>query len=168
MKVFGFAAYSGSGKTTLIENLVPLLVARGLKVSVIKHAHHAFDVDRPGKDSYRHRMAGAGEVLVSSGARWALMHELRNEAEPELPALLQRLAPCDLVLVEGFKRQAIPKIEIYRLAAGTALLFPDDPHIVALATDARIPTRIPTAMPTFGLEDYTGIAGFMLKYLGLA
>ena len=168
MKVFGFAAYSGSGKTTLIENLVPLLVARGLKVSVIKHAHHAFDVDRPGKDSYRHRMAGAGEVLVSSGARWALMHELRNEAEPELPALLHRLAPCDLVLVEGFKRQAIPKIEIYRLAAGTALLFPDDPHIVALATDARIPTRIPTAMPTFGLEDYTGIAGFMLKYLGLA
>jgi len=168
LKVFGFAACSGSGKTTLIENLVPLLVARGLKVSVIKHAHHAFDVDRPGKDSYRHRMAGAGEVLVSSGARWALMHELRNEAEPELPALLHRLAPCDLVLVEGFKRQAIPKIEIYRLAAGTALLFPDDPHIVALATDARIPTRIPTAMPTFGLEDYTGIAGFMLKYLGLA
>jgi len=164
LKVFGFAACSGSGKTTLIENLVPLLVARGLKVSVIKHAHHAFDVDRPGKDSYRHRMAGAGEVLVSSGARWALMHELRNEAEPELPALLQRLAPCDLVLVEGFKRQAIPKIEIHRLAAGSALLFPDDAHIVALATDARIPT----ALPTFGLEDYTEIAGFMLKHLGLA
>ena len=164
MKVFGFAAYSGSGKTTLIENLVPLLVARGLKVSVIKHAHHAFDVDRPGKDSYRHRQAGAGEVLVSSGARWALMHELRNESEPELPALLERLAPCDLVLVEGFKKQAIPKIEIHRLAAGTPLLFPDDPHIVALATDARIPT----ALPTFGLEDHTGITGFMLKHLGLA
>jgi molybdopterin-guanine dinucleotide biosynthesis protein B len=109
-------------------------------------------------------MAGAGEVLVSSGARWALMHELRNEAEPELPALLHRLAPCDLVLVEGFKRQAIPKIEIHRLAAGSALLFPDDAHIVALATDARIPT----ALPTFGLEDYTEIAGFMLKHLGLA
>ena len=163
MKVFGFAAYSGSGKTTLIENLVPLLVAQGLKVSVIKHAHHAFDVDRPGKDSYRHRQAGAGEVLVSSGARWALMHELRNESEPELPALLERLSPCDLVLVEGFKKQAIPKIEIHRLAVGTPLLFPGDPHIVALATD----TRIPTGLPTFGLEDHTGITGFMLKHLGL-
>lgn len=164
MKVFGFAAYSGSGKTTLIENLVPLLVARGLKVSVIKHAHHAFDVDRPGKDSYRHRQAGASEVLVSSGARWALMHELRNESEPELAALLERLMPCDLVLVEGFKKQAIPKIEIHRLAAGTPLLFPDDPHIVALATDAGIPT----GLPTFGLEDHTGITGFILKHLGLA
>jgi molybdopterin-guanine dinucleotide biosynthesis adapter protein len=164
LKVFGFAAYSGSGKTTLIENLVPLLVARGLNVSVIKHAHHAFDVDRPGKDSYRHRQAGASEVLVSSGARWALMHELRNESEPELQALLERLSPCDLVLVEGFKKQPIPKIEIHRLAAGTPLLFPDDPHIVALATDARIST----GLPTFALEDYTGITGFMLKHLGLA
>jgi len=164
LKVFGFAAYSGSGKTTLIENLVPLLIAHGLKVSVIKHAHHAFDVDRPGKDSYRHRQAGATEVLVSSGARWALMHELRNESEPGLPALLERLAPCDMVLVEGFKKQAIPKIEIHRLAAGTPLLFPDDPHIVALATDAGVPT----SLPTFGLGDYPGISGFMLKHLGLA
>ena len=164
MKVFGFAAYSGSGKTTLIENLVPLLVARGVKVSVIKHAHHAFDVDRPGKDSYRHRQAGASEVLVSSGVRWALMHELRNESEPELPALLERLSPCDLVLVEGFKKQAIPKIEIHRLAAGTPLLFPGDPHIVVLATDARIPATL----PTFGLEDHSGITGFVLKYVGLA
>lgn len=164
MKVFGFAAYSGNGKTTLIENLVPLLVERGLKVSLIKHAHHAFDVDQPGKDSYRHRQAGATEVLVSSAERWALMHELRNHPEPELPALLERLAPCDLVLVEGFKKQAIPKIEIHRLSAGTALLFPDDPHIVALATDAEIATRL----PTFGLGDYAGITGFMLKYLGMA
>jgi len=164
LKVFGFAAYSGSGKTTLIENLVPLLIAHGLKVSVIKHAHHAFDIDRPGKDSYRHRQAGATEVLVSSGARWALMHELRNESEPGLPALLERLAPCDMVLVEGFKKQAIPKIEIHRLAAGTPLLFPDDPHIVALATDAGVPT----SLPTFGLGDYPGISGFMLKHLGLA
>jgi molybdopterin-guanine dinucleotide biosynthesis protein B len=163
LKVFGVTAYSGSGKTTLIENLVPLLVARGLKVSVIKHAHHAFDVDRQGKDSYRHRMAGAGEVLVSSGARWALMHELRNESEPELPALLGRLAPCDLVLVEGFKKQPIPRIEVHRVAAGAPLLFPDDPHIVALATDARLDT----ALPTFGLEDYTGIVGFMRTHLGL-
>ncbi len=164
MKVFGFAAYSGSGKTTLIENLVPLLIAHGLKVSVIKHAHHAFDVDRPGKDSYRHRQAGATEVLISSGARSALMHELRNESEPDLPALLERLASCDMVLVEGFKKQAIPKIEIHRLAAGTPLLFPDDPHIVALATDAGVPT----SLPTFGLGDYPGISGFMLKHLGLA
>lgn len=164
MKIFGFAACSGSGKTTLIENLVALLVARGLKVSVIKHTHHAFDVDRPGKDSYRHRQAGAGEVLISSGARWALMHELGDEPEPELSALLDRLVPCDLVLVEGFRKQAIPKIEVHRLAAGTPLLFPGDPHIVALATDANLPTRL----PTFGLEDYTGIAGFMLKHLGLA
>ncbi len=164
MKVFGFAAYSGSGKTTLIENLVPLLIAHGLKVSVIKHSHHAFDFDRPGTDSDRHRQAGATEVVVSSGARWALMHELRNESEPDLPALLERLAPCDMVLVEGFKKQAIPKIEIHRLAAGTPLLFPDDPHIVALATDACVPT----ALPTFGLGDYPGISGFMLRHLGLA
>ena len=164
MKIFGVAAYSGSGKTTLIENLVPLMVARGLRVSVIKHAHHAFDVDRPGKDSYRHRQAGAGEVLVSSGARWALMHELRNESEPELPTLLERLAPCDLVLVEGFKKQPIPKIEVHRAAAGTSLLFPEDPYIVALATDARLDS----ALPTFRLEDYAGIAGFMLTYLRLA
>lgn len=164
LKVFGFAAYAGSGKTTLIENLVPLLVTRGLTVSVIKHAHHAFDVDRPGKDSYRRRRAGASEVLVSSGVRWALMHELRHEAEPELPALLDRLSPCDLVLVEGFKRQSIPKIEVHRVAARTPLLFPDDPHIVALATDTPISTRL----PAFGLGDYPGIAGFMLKHLGLA
>ena len=163
MKVFGFAAYSGNGKTTLIEHVLALLLARGLKVSVIKHAHHAFDVDRPGKDSYRHRQAGASEVLVSSSARWALMHELRGEAEPGLPALLERLMPCDLVLVEGFKKQAIPKIEIHRAAAGTPMLFPDDPHIVALATDAGIST----VLPTFGLQDYTGIADFMLEHLGL-
>jgi molybdopterin-guanine dinucleotide biosynthesis protein B len=163
LKVFGFAACSGNGKTTLIEHVLALLVARGLKVSAIKHAHHAFDVDRPGKDSYRHRQAGASEVLISSSARWALMHELRGEAEPGLPALLERLMPCDLVLVEGFKKQAIPKIEIHRAAAGTPMLFPDDPHIVALAADAGIST----ALPTFELEDYTGIADFMLKHLGL-
>src|SRR3954468_4599249 len=134
-KVFGFAAYSGSGKTTLIEKLIPLLVGRGLRVSVVKHAHHGFDVDQPGKDSHRHRLAGASEVLVSSDTRWALMHELRGEPEARLPTLLERLSPCDLVLVEGFKTQAIPKLEIHRQAAGTPLLFPDDPYIVALATD---------------------------------
>jgi molybdopterin-guanine dinucleotide biosynthesis protein B len=164
LKAFGFAAYSGSGKTTLMENLLPVLVRRGLRVSVIKHAHHAFDVDRPGKDSYRHRQAGATEVLVSSAVRWALMHELRQEPEPELPRLLERLSPCDLVLVEGFKRQTIPKIEIHRTAAGTPLLFPHDPAIVALATDGRFTSPL----PRFALDDFTGIAGFILTHLGLA
>jgi molybdopterin-guanine dinucleotide biosynthesis protein B len=164
LKVFGFAAYTGSGKTTLIENLLPLFVGQGVRVSVIKHAHHAFDVDQPGKDSYRHRHAGATEVLVSSRVRWALMHELRQEAEPELPHLLERLSPCDLVLVEGFKHQTIPKIEIHRRAAGTPLLFPDDPDIVALATDASIASRL----PRFALDDFSGITGFILAHLGLA
>lgn len=164
MKVFGFAAWSGSGKTTLIENLIPLLCAQGIRVSVIKHAHHAFDVDKPGKDSFRHRQAGAAEVLVSSGARWALMHELRSEAEPELPQLLARLSPCDLVLVEGFKLQPIPKLEIHRQATGSPLLHPQDPHIVAVATDVKIDTRL----PQFGLGDYPSIVRFMLDHVGLA
>ena len=163
MKIFGFAAYSGSGKTTLVERLLPLLAARGLKVSVVKHAHHAFDVDQPGKDSYRHRQAGASEVLISSGVRWALMHELRDEPEPGLETLLQRLTPCDLVLVEGFKRHAMPKIEIHRAAACTPLLYPDDPDIVALATDARIAVEL----PVFPLDDHAGICRFMLLHLGL-
>jgi len=162
-KVFGFAAYSGSGKTTLIEKLIPLLIGRGLTVSVVKRAHHGFDVDQPGKDSYRHRQAGASEVLVSSDVRWALMHELKTEPEPGLPALLERLSPCDLVLVEGFKTQAIPKMEIHRQAAGTPLLFHDDPYIVALASD----TPVATDLPVFDLEDHSGIAGFLLKYVGL-
>ena len=164
MKVFGFAAYSDNGKTTLIENLLPLLVARGLKVSVVKHAHHAFDIDRPGKDSYRHRQAGASEVLISSDVRWALMHELRGESEPSLAALLQALAPCDLVLVDGFKKEPIPKMEVHRAAAGTPLLFPDDPNIVALATD----TTVETALPSYHLDDHAAITGFLLRHLGLA
>src|SRR4051812_496777 len=162
-KIFGFAAYSGSGKTTLIEKLLPLLTERGLRVSVVKRAHHGFDVDQPGKDSHRHRQAGASEVLVSSDARWALMHELRTEPEPELPALLERLSPCDLVLVEGFKAQPIPKMEIHRQAAATPLLFPADPYIVAVASD----TALSTDLPVFALEDHSGIAGFLLRYLGL-
>jgi len=164
LKVFGFAAYSDNGKTTLIENLLPLLVARGLKVSVVKHAHHAFDIDRPGKDSYRHRQAGASEVLISSDVRWALMHELRGESEPALAALLQALAPCDLVLVDGFKKEPIPKMEVHRAAAGTPLLFPDDPNIVALATD----TTVETALPSYHLDDHAAITGFLLRHLRLA
>lgn len=162
MKAFGFAAWSGSGKTTLMEHLIPLFVERGLRVSVIKHAHHAFDVDQPGKDSYRHRQAGAGEVLVSSGMRWALMHELRGAGEPELPVLLEKLSPCDLVLVEGFKRQPIPKIEIHRRGTGATLIYPEDPNVVALATD----TLLDVPLPQFGLDDHAGIADFIVRHLG--
>ncbi len=114
MKIFGIAGYSGSGKTTLLEKLIPQLTARGLKVSVIKHAHHGFDIDRPGKDSHRHREAGATEVMLSCSDRWALMHERRDEAEPTLNELIGHLSPCDLVLIEGFKQEPVPKLEVYR------------------------------------------------------
>lgn len=163
MKVFGFAGYSGSGKTTLIEELIPRFVRQGLKVSVIKHAHHHFDIDQPGKDSYRHREAGAAEVMITASRRWVIMHELRGEPEPDFPEQLARLAPCDLVLVEGFKRQPIPKLEIHRSEAGKPLLFPEDPHIVAIATDEKLDTRL----PQFGLEEYEAIVGFILRYLEL-
>jgi len=163
MKVFGFAGFSGSGKTTLIEELIPRFVVEGFRVSLIKHAHHEFDIDRPGKDSYRHREAGATEVLLASGKRWVLMHELRSETEPELPQLIARFAPCDLVLVEGFKRQPIPKLEIHRAAAGKPLLYPEDGHIVAVATDEPLET----ALPQFDLNDPDPIAEFILMHLGL-
>ncbi len=136
MRVFGFAGWSGSGKTTLIETLVPRLIARGLTVSLVKHAHHAFDIDQPGKDSYRHRAAGCSEVLVTSDARWALMHELRGSPELTLADAIGRLSPCDLVLVEGYKRAPIPKLEIWRPTLEKPLMHPDDAHIVAVATDA--------------------------------
>jgi len=139
MRVFGFAGWSGSGKTTLIEQVVPRLVARGIRVSLVKHAHHRFDVDRPGKDSYRHRHAGCSEVLVTSRERWALMHELRGGRELTLPETLARLSPCDLVLIEGYKAAPIPKLEVWRPAAGKPLLYPRDPHIVAIATDSLEP-----------------------------
>lgn len=160
VRVFGFAGFSGSGKTTLIEKLVPRLVGRGLRVSLIKHAHHAFDVDRPGKDSYRHREAGCAEVLATSSRRWALMHELRGAPEPSLEELIGHLSPCDLVLVEGFKRESIPKLEVHRSAnVGEDLLFPHDPHIVAIATDARVET----ALPVFGLDNVEAIADFVVQ-----
>ena len=161
MKAFGFAGYSGSGKTTLIERLIPLFNARGLRVSLIKHAHHDFDVDQPGKDSYRHRQAGASEVLVGSSRRWVLMHELRGEFEPGLQALLAHLTPCDLVLVEGFKAESIPKLEIYRAAAEQPLLHPGDPHIIAVASDAKIATRL----PLLDLNRPHDIAEFIFRYL---
>ena len=143
MKIFGFAGYSGSGKTTLIEKLIPLLTSRGITVSLIKHAHHTFDVDTPGKDSYRHRHAGCTEVLVTSSRRWVLMHELRGAAEPDLNGQLMHLSPCDLVLVEGFKHEPIPKIEVYRALVGEPLLHPHDTNIVAVASDAALDTRLP-------------------------
>ena len=164
MKIFGFAGWSGSGKTTLIEKLIPLFVGRGLKVSLIKHAHHTFDVDQPGKDSYRHRHAGSIEVLVSSSRRWALVHELRGAAEPGFGELLKRLSPCDLVLIEGFKRERVPKLEVYRAATGEPLLHPQDHDIVAIASDRRLDTKL----PQFDLDDAPAIASFILKHLGLS
>jgi molybdopterin-guanine dinucleotide biosynthesis protein B len=164
MKTFGFAGWSGSGKTTLIEKLIPLFVARGLKVALVKHAHHTFDVDQAGKDSYRHRHAGCSEVLVTSSRRWALMHELRGAAEPGLAEHLAHLSPCDLVLVEGFKREPIPKLEVYRADVGEPLLHPHDADIVAIASDPRLDTRL----PQFDLNDHATIADFMLQHVGLA
>ena len=164
MKIFGFAGYSGSGKTTLIERLIPLFTARGLKVSLIKHAHHTFDVDTPGKDSYRHRHAGCTEVLVTSSRRWVLMHELRGAAEPDLNEQIKHLSPCDLLLVEGFKYAPISKIEIYRAVAGEPLLHPHDKNIVAIASDASLNTPL----PQLDLNQPPQIADFMLKHLGIA
>lgn len=143
MNVIGFAGWSGSGKTTLVEQVVALLVARGLDVSLIKHAHHNFEIDHPGKDSFRLRHAGCREVLVSSGQRWALVRELRGAPELSLDDALARLSPCDLVLVEGYKRAPITKIEVHRIANGKPLLYPDDPNIVALASDQRMTADLP-------------------------
>jgi molybdopterin-guanine dinucleotide biosynthesis adapter protein len=163
MKVFGFAGWSGSGKTTLIEKLIPRFAGAGLRVSLIKHAHHTFDVDQPGKDSYRHRHAGAQEVLVTSSRRWVLMHELRGAAEPLLEAQLERLSPCDLVIVEGFKHAPIPKLEVWRRATGEPLLHPNDARIVALASDSKVDTRL----PLLDLNDDGAIASFILAHLRL-
>lgn len=164
MKVFGFAGWSGSGKTTLIEKLIPRFVKRGLRVSLIKHAHHSFDVDQPGKDSYRHRHAGASEVLVTSSRRWVLMHELRGAHEPSFEDQVKHLAPCDLVIVEGFKHAPIPKLEVWREATEEGLLHPQDAHIVAVASDVKVQTRL----PLLDLDDDAGIAEFILKHLELA
>jgi molybdopterin-guanine dinucleotide biosynthesis protein B len=157
MRVIGFAGWSGSGKTTLLARLIPALVADGCRVSTIKHAHHEFDIDKPGKDSHTHRMAGATEVLVSSARRWALMHELRDEPEPPLTVLLAHLVDVDLVLVEGFKRESHPKIEIHRPSVGKPLLQPDDPHIVAVASDAKLDLKV----PVLRLDDVATIAKFV-------
>jgi molybdopterin-guanine dinucleotide biosynthesis adapter protein len=160
MKVIGLAGWSGAGKTTLLSRAIPYLRQQGLRVSVIKHAHHDFDVDVPGKDSWVHRQSGAEEVLVTSANRWALMHELRGDPEPRLADLLRKMSPVDLVIVEGFKSEPYPKIEIHRRAAGKALLFPDDPAIAAIATDAAIETTLPLAH----LDDIPSVAGLMRTY----
>ena len=160
MRVFGFAGWSGSGKTTLIEQIIPILSARGLVVSLVKHAHHSFDVDQPGKDSFRHRQAGCREVLVSSATRWALVHELRGAAEISLDDALARLSPCDIALVEGFKTAPIPKLEVWRGDVGKPLLHPQDPHILAIATDspAALPAESSRRLPVLGLDDYDAVA----------
>jgi molybdopterin-guanine dinucleotide biosynthesis protein B len=155
MRVIGLAGWSGAGKTTLLRQLIPLLSGRGLQVSTLKHAHHSFDVDQPGKDSWEHRQAGAKEVLVASTARWALMHELRANAEPTLPELLAHMSPVDLVLVEGFKRERHPKIEIHRVANAKPLLYPDDTTIIAIASDMALPGL---AIPLHHLDDIEAIA----------
>src|SRR3954464_7761137 len=143
MRVIGIAGFSGSGKTTLIEKIIPEFVRDGLRVSLIKHAHHEFDVDQPGKDSYRHRHAGCTEVLVSSDRRWALMHELRGAPEPTLQEQLKHFAPCDLVIVEGYKNEAIPKIEVHRRVVKAPLLYPEDRNVIAIATDEPLDTNLP-------------------------
>jgi len=159
MKVIGLAGWSGAGKTTLLTRAIPHLLGQGLRVSVIKHAHHKFDVDMPGKDSWRHREAGAEEVLVSSGARWALMHELRGDREPALPELLAKLSPVDLVLVEGYKTDPHRKIEVHRAANGKPLLFPNDPAIVGIASDVEVAT----SLPMVHLDDIPAVAAMMLR-----
>ena len=157
MKVIGLAGWSGAGKTTLLSRIIPHFLKTGLRVSVIKHAHHSFDVDIPGKDSWVHRQSGAEEVLVSSGVRWALMCELRGAGEPGLPELLAKMSRVDLVVVEGFKSEPHRKIEVHRAANGKPALFPDDPGIVGIATDTKLETTLPMAH----LDDIGAIAAMI-------
>jgi molybdopterin-guanine dinucleotide biosynthesis adapter protein len=165
LKAIGFAGFSGSGKTTLIEALIPLLKSKGLSVSLIKHAHHGFDVDVPGKDSYRHREAGAQEVLVTSDRRWALMHELRGVPEPTFQEHLNRLAPCDLVIVEGFKKEPFAKIEVRRKEHNAPLLAPYDPWIIAIATDLELHSE---KLPILNLNKPDEIAEFLVNWIKIA
>ena len=161
MRIIGLAGWSGSGKTTLITKLIPLLVARRLRVSTLKHAHHGFDLDQPGKDSFFHRAAGATEVIISSARRWAILHELREEPEWDLAALVKKISPVDLVLVEGFKRDKFPKLEIHRIANGKPLLHTADPHLVAVASDSAVPAA---RVPVVDLNDIELIADLLLKH----
>ena len=160
MKVIGLAGWSGAGKTTLLTRVIPHFIQQGLRISVIKHAHHDFDVDVPGKDSWVHRQSGAEEVLVSSANRWALMRELRGEPEPSLPELLKKMSPVDLVIVEGFRSGPHRKIEIYRKANGKPPLFPGDPAIAGIATD----TVVETTLPVVPLDDIPAVAAMMWQH----
>jgi molybdopterin-guanine dinucleotide biosynthesis protein MobB len=162
MYIFGLAGWSGSGKTTLLAALIPELVGRGVTVSTLKHAHHEFDIDQPGKDSWVHRQAGASEVMVASSRRFALMHELRDAPEPSLGELVSRMAPVDLLLIEGFKREPHPKLEVHRPSVGKPFLYPDDPHIVAIASD----TALTAPLPVLPLADAAAIADFILMRMG--
>ncbi|ALG71584.1 molybdopterin-guanine dinucleotide biosynthesis protein B [Azospirillum thiophilum] len=165
MKIFGLTGWSGSGKTSLLVRLIPALTSRGLRVSTVKHAHKGFDIDHPGKDSHNHRLAGATEVLVSSPLRWALMHELRDgEPELTLDQLLTRVAPVDLLLIEGFKREPHEKIEVWRAEVGKSLIAPDDPTIVAVASDGPVPG---CPVPLFDLNDAEAVAAFIVERCGL-
>lgn len=165
-RVFGITGWKNSGKTTLTERLVTELTGRGWKVSTIKHAHHDFDIDKPGTDSFRHRQAGASEVAIVSGRRWALMHELRDEDEPTMDKVLGRIAPCDMVLVEGYKREGHLKIEARRIEAkDRSPLAPNDPSIVAVAADHQVEGE---NVPVFGIDDIRAIADFIEQRLGLA
>ena len=161
MRIIGLAGWSGSGKTTLLSHVIPRIVARGLKVSTVKHAHHNFDLDRPGKDSHTHRMAGATEVLVGSARRWAIVHELRGEGEPTLVSLLRKASPVDLVLVEGYKGESHPKLEVYRAANGKPLLHPGDPAIVAVASDTPLPGA---RIAVVDLNDIESITDILLRH----
>lgn len=166
MKMFGFAGYSGAGKTTLIEQLIPRFVAHGLRVSMIKHTHHNFDLDKSGKDSFRHREAGATEVMLVCDQRWVLMHELRGEPEPSFEAQIANLSPCDLLLVEGYKATPIPKLEVHRTANGKPFIWRENPGVMALATPpADRPADCP--LPWLDLDDYASIAAFILKEVDL-
>lgn len=165
MKILGLAGWSGSGKTTLIARLLPMLTARGLRVSTVKHAHHSFDMDKPGKDSYVHREAGATEVLVTSAHRWVLLHENRGMPEPSMVDLIRYMTPVDLLLIEGFKAHPHDKLEIYRPANGKPLLARDDPYVVAVATDEV--DAIDVAVPVLDLNDVGTIAEFIIAHCGL-
>lgn len=164
MKIFGFAGWSGSGKTTLVKAVIPVLIDQGFKVSTIKHTHHNFDIDKPGKDSYEHRVAGAHEVVITGAQRWALLHENRGEVEPTIEDMLDRMSPVDLVLIEGFKSYPHPKLEVFRSDVGKPLICADDTSIVAVAT----PDQLDVKIPVLDINDVSAIADFVIKFCELS
>ncbi len=160
MRIIGLAGWSGAGKTTLLAKALPRIVARGLTVSTLKHAHHSFDLDQPGKDSHTHRIAGATEVLIASVNRYALMHELRGAPEPSLPELLAKLSPVDLVVIEGFKTARYSKLEVFRAEVGKPALHLDDPFVVGIVSDTPFSA---SGRPVVSIEDIDAVVGLMLE-----